>query len=239
MRLLPNDISMRRGNDRRNCIMTDEKFDAVLARYHSRMDDENARMKRDPAAFSRQFDDYLLPVGPEVGWLLHALAVGRNARHILELGTSYGYSTLFLAEAARRTGGKVYTMDLAANKQQYARQQIEDAGLGMNVEWMLGDATQLLKTLAVPFDVVLVDLWKDKYVVCFDLFYANLADNAVIVADNMLIPEMARPEAEAYRSAVRAKSNLQSVLLPIGNGIELTCVWNRPPSQRRDDHAFR
>ena len=91
---------------------------------------------------------------------------------------------------------------------------------------MLGDATEMLKTLEGPFDFVLLDLWKNLYVPCLDLFYGKLAQNAVIVADNMLFPEVVRADAEAYRAAVTRKGNLQSVLLPIGNGIELSCLWN-------------
>lgn len=204
----------------------DIKFQALLTRYHARIAEEDRLMKSDPASFSRRRDEFLLAVGPEVGRLMHALIIGRGAKRILELGTSYGYSTAFLADAARQTGGRVYTLDLAANKQQYARTQLEDAGLAPQVEWHLGDATQVLKTLEGPFDFVLVDLWKDLYVPCLELFYPKLAQNAVIVADNMLFPEWVRTEAEAYRAAVRAKAKLQSVLLPIGNGIELSCLWN-------------
>ena len=203
----------------------DAKLQALLTRYHARIAEENRLAKSDPAGFSRRRDEYLLAVGPEVGWLMHALIIGRGAKRILELGTSYGYSTAFLADAARQTGGRVYTMDLAANKQQYARTQLEEAGLLPQVEWLLGDATQLLKTLEGPFDFVLLDLWKNLYVPCLDLFYGKLAQHAVIVADNMLFPEAARADAEAYRAAVKVKENLQSVLLPIGNGIELSCLW--------------
>jgi predicted O-methyltransferase YrrM len=204
----------------------DTRFEALLARYHARIVEEDRVMKGDPAGFHRRRDEFLLAVGPEVGRLLHALIIGRGAKRILELGTSYGYSTAFLADAARHTGGRVFTMDLAANKQQYARAQLDEAGLLPQVEWMLGDATQMLKTLDGPFDFVLVDLWKDLYVPCLELFYGKLAQNAVIVADNMLFPERVRADAEAYRAAVTAKANLQSVLLPIGNGIELSCLWN-------------
>ena len=203
----------------------DTRFQALLGRYHARIAEEAPLMKSDPAGFFRRRDEYLLAVGPEVGWLLHALIIGRGAKRILELGTSYGYSTAFLADAARQTGGRVYTMDLAANKQQYARTQLDEAGLLPQVEWMLGDATQMLKTLEGPFDFVLVDLWKDLYVPCLELFYPKLAQNAVIVADNMLFPARVRDDAEAYRTAITRKGNLQSVLLPIGNGIELSCLW--------------
>jgi predicted O-methyltransferase YrrM len=204
----------------------DTRFETLLTHYHARMAEEDRVMKSDPAGVSRRRDEFLLAVGPEVGRLMHALIIGRGAKRILELGTSYGYSTAFLADAARQTGGRVYTMDLAANKQQYARTQLEAAGLLPQVEWLLGDATQLLMTLEGPFDFVLVDLWKDLYVPCLDLFYPKLARNAVIVADNMLFPERVRADAEAYRAAITRKRNLQSVLLPIGNGIELSCLWN-------------
>jgi predicted O-methyltransferase YrrM len=203
----------------------DARFQALLTRYHARIAEEDRVMRSDPASFLRRRDDFLLAVGPEVGWLMHALIIGRGAKRILELGTSYGYSTAFLAEAASHTGGRVCTMDLAAGKQQYARSQLDQAGLLPQVEWMLGDATQMLKTLEGPFDFVLVDLWKNLYVPCLELFYGKLAPNAVIVADNMLFPEMVRQDAEDYRRAVKAKGNLQSVLLPIGNGIELSCLW--------------
>jgi predicted O-methyltransferase YrrM len=198
----------------------------LLNRYHARIADERVLMKNDPVGFSSRLDEFLLPIGPEVGWLVHALIIGRGAKRIVELGTSYGYSTAFLADAARQTGGRVFTMDLAANKQAYARSQLEEAGLASPVEWLLGDATQMLKVLDGPFDFVLVDLWKNLYVRCLDLFHGKLADHAVVVADNMLLPESARADAEAYRAAVKRKENLQSVLLPIGNGIELSCVWN-------------
>jgi predicted O-methyltransferase YrrM len=203
----------------------DAKLQALLTRYHARIAEENRLAKSDPAGFSRRRDEYLLAVGPEVGWLMHALIIGRGAKRILELGTSYGYSTAFLADAARQTGGRVYTLDVAAHKQQYARTQLEEAGLLPQVEWLLGDATQLLKTLEGPFDFVLLDLWKNLYVPCLDLFYGKLAQHAVIVADNMLFPEAARADAEAYRAAVKVKGDLQTVLLPIGNGIELSCLW--------------
>jgi predicted O-methyltransferase YrrM len=68
-----------------------------------------------------------------------------------------------------------------------------------------------------------MDLWKDLYVSCFELVYPLLAPNGVIVADNMLWPESARPYADVYRKAVRAKPDLEAILLPIGQGIDI-CV---------------
>src|SRR5262245_47695380 len=89
-------------------------------------------------------DDMLLAVGPVVGRFMHTLIVGHGAKRIVELGTSYGYSAHWLADAARETGGKVITMDVAADKQTYARKRIERAGLAPFVEFRTGDAVDLL-----------------------------------------------------------------------------------------------
>ncbi|HWW65747.1 MAG TPA: class I SAM-dependent methyltransferase [Sphingomonadaceae bacterium] len=208
----------------------DDAFARVLARYESRAAEEERLWRQTaPSEIMARRDEFLLHVGPETGEVLLSLAAARGARHIVELGTSYGYSTLFLAEAARRTGGRVTTLELAKEKQDHARAQLAEAGLAGHVEWLTGDALDLLDTIGPDVDFVLIDLWKDLYVPCLEKLYPKLADNAVIAADNMLLPEIARPEAEAYRAAVRAKPDLQSVLLPIGSGIELSCLWRNPP----------
>lgn len=204
----------------------DAKFDIVLDRYTQRIEAEDALWRTEnPGALFARRDEFLLPVGEEVGRFLHALAVARGAKVIVELGTSYGYSTLFLADAARRTGGMVHSFELSAEKQSHAREQLADAGLASFVEWHLGDAVELLDEVATGVDFVLIDLWKELYIPCFDKIYPKLDNNAVIAADNMLEPAMSRPDAEAYRAAVRSRSDLQSVLLPIGSGIELSCHW--------------
>jgi len=206
--------------------MNSRAFTDVLERYEARADAE-ARMwqSADPGHMFARRDEFLLHVGRETADFLMSLAVARKARRIVELGTSYGYSTLFLAEAARRTGGVVRSYELSAQKQAYARAEIERAGLSAYVDWQLGDAVALLDDEAEGIDFVLIDLWKDLYIPCLKKLYPKLAHNALVAADNMLEPSMSRPEAEAYRAAVRAKADLQTVLLPIGSGIELSCVW--------------
>jgi predicted O-methyltransferase YrrM len=167
-------------------------------------------------------DDRSLPVGPEAGALLNLLVRSLQPKRILELGTSNGYSTLWLAEAAQSYGGKILTIEAVASKQAYARAMLETAGVTGAIEFCQGDAFEFLKTLPGPFDFVLLDLWKDLYVPCLDLFYPKLAPGAVIVADNMIHPVSSHAQAAAYRQAVRAKPHIQSMLLPVGQGIELS-----------------
>lgn len=165
---------------------------------------------------------FLISVGREAGAFLNILVKAVQARLILELGTSYGYSTVWLAEAARATGGKVISLDVAPHKQGFARESLARVGLDGFAEFKAGDALEVLPALPGPFDFVLVDLWKDLYVPCFDRFYPKLKKGALVVADNMLMPAWSREDAERYRAHVRAHQGIESVLLPVGHGLELS-----------------
>jgi predicted O-methyltransferase YrrM len=167
-------------------------------------------------------DDFLIAVGRNTATILNTLAKGMKAKNILELGTSYGYSTIWLAEAARATGGKLTTLEISAKKQDYARNMLARAGLTEHVDFRLGDARETLAALKGPFDFVLLDLWKDLYIPCLDLFYPKLSQGALVAADNMLLPEEYRQDAVAYRKHVRAKPRIDSVLLTVGSGVELS-----------------
>jgi predicted O-methyltransferase YrrM len=205
---------------------SDPKVAAVFADYVARDVEEQARMKEmGPAGFGSR-DELLLPVGEAVGAFLQALILARKPARILELGTSYGYSTLVMADAARAVGATLITMELADYKQAYAREQLARAGLVGVVDFRCGDAVEMIKADAGPFDFILLDIWKELYTPCFDAFYSKLSEEAIIASDNMISPEMARPDVRVYREAVRAKPDLQTVLLPIGQGIELSVKWS-------------
>jgi predicted O-methyltransferase YrrM len=201
----------------------DDAIESVLVEYEKRGAAEFA-LQADigEEQWHERRDEFLIAVGRETGTLLNILAKAIKAQVIVELGTSYGYSTVWLAEAARKTGGKVISLDLSAEKQDYASQVLRRAGLATHVEFLPGDARETLASLPGPFDFVLVDLWKDLYISCFDLFYPKLNPGAFIAADNMLRPESYRPHAIAYRRHARSKPKIDSVLLPVGSGVELS-----------------
>lgn len=205
----------------------DYRVAEVFAEYDARHQRELAAAQDLPrGSFGARRDEFLLPVGADVGAFLHALVIGRGARTVLELGTSYGYSTLFLADAARECDARVTSIDVDANKQAYARTMLERAGLDGRVEFRCGDAVELLEGAGGSWDVVLLDIWKDMYVPCFEAVYPALAEEAIIVSDNMIYPEGARPAVRAYRAAVKAKPDLHTALLPLGSGIEVTVKWS-------------
>lgn len=201
----------------------DQTIETVLREYDQRAEAEMKRMREmPPADMMKHIDEFLLPVGPATGQLMNILIKEQQAQTILEIGTSHGYSTVWLAEAARATGGKVITLDVHAGKQEYARNALKKAGLAELVDFKLGDARESIAALSGSIDFVLLDLWKDLYIPCFDLFYPKLGSGAMVLADNMLFPEFSRADAALYREHVRAKSDMQSMLLPVGSGVELS-----------------
>jgi predicted O-methyltransferase YrrM len=201
----------------------DSRVEAVLAEYDERAAREWALIRDMPLEETiRRVDEFLISIGPDTGTLLNVLIKGARSRSIVELGTSYGHSTVFLAEAARACDGHVVSIDVSAQKQRYAREQLAEAGLDAVVDFVTGDAREVLAAMPGPLDFVLIDLWKDLYIPCFDLVYPKLAEGAFVVADNILFPDMFRAEMNAYRQHVRSQPGIESVLLPVGSGIELS-----------------
>ena len=196
---------------------------AVLAEYHQRMEKEKDLQQSLPREkIDMRIHDFLLPVGEVVGQFLNNMIKAADAKVILEVGTSYGYSTLWLAEAASQTGGKVITLEIHKPKVAYAQAQISKAGLSDFVEFRAGNALRSLRKASETFDFVLVDIWKELYVPAFELFFPKLKPGAYVIADNMIHPAVHQAEVAKYRQAVRAKQAFDTVLLPIGSGIEVS-----------------
>jgi len=201
----------------------DQTVASVLRAYEKRSDEETMRSRAmSDDEFAQHRDEFLLSVGPATGQLLHLLATQSKAKTLLEVGSSFGYSTVWLAEAARNSGGKLISLEAVPEKQEYARAQLQKAGLATFVEFRLGDARASIAAIDAAFDFVLLDLWKHYYIPCFDLLYPKLSPGALVVADNMLYPETTQQHAMDYRKHVRIKRDMQSVLLPVGSGLEVS-----------------
>jgi predicted O-methyltransferase YrrM len=201
----------------------DVAVEKVLEEFEQRSQREWEEIRRmDSEEFQKHMDDFLLSVGSATGQLVNLLIKEAKARTVLEVGSSYGYSTVWLAEAVRETAGSVISLEIHPEKQKQARDAIERAGLRGFVDFKLGDARESLEDLTQTIDFVLLDLWKHLYIPCFDLFYPRLGTGALIVADNMIFPESSREAAAAYQKHIRSKPGIQSLLLPVGFGLELS-----------------
>ena len=198
----------------------DDKVTTVLDAYHELIREQEENRGQTPAAERHtSLDHRLLAVGPQTGQLINILARSFKTPNILELGTSYGYSGIWLADAARASGGRVTTMELEDYKSAFAREMAGKAGLSDYIDFKVGDAVKMIGDLAVGIDFVLLDLWKDMYVPCLEAFYPKLNPGAIIVADNILTH---RADVMGYVRAIRAKPDISSVMLPVGQGIEIS-----------------
>ena len=199
----------------------DQKIEAVLETYHELIREEHSKPRETPPGGRDGGQDRRLrAVGPETGRFINILAKSLEAPTILELGTSFGYSGIWLAEAACASGGKLISMELHAYKTEFAKEMAEKAGLAEHIDFKVGDAVEMIKALPSGVDFILVDLWKDLYIPCLDAFYPKLNPGAIIVADNMFMP--GNEDVKRYGEAVRGKPGITSVLLPVGSGIEVS-----------------
>ncbi|MFT3840309.1 MAG: class I SAM-dependent methyltransferase [Myxococcaceae bacterium] len=201
----------------------DARVRELLSEYERRSAEEWKLMSTlSNAEIGKRIDEFLISVGPDTGQLLHALVRSQKAKCVVELGCSYGYSTVWLADAVRETGGKLHSYELSADKIAFTRGKLATVGLDSFVEFHPGDALQNLPQLAGPIDLALIDCWKDLYLACFDLVHPKLSPQGTVVADNMIFPPDARPEAARYQRHVRATKGIESVTLPIGSGIDVS-----------------
>lgn len=202
-------------------------FEAVLDSYERRRAEEAAFIKTlPPGEWPKHRDGTLLAIGPSTGRLLYDLIAGLEIRSVLEVGTSYGYSTLWLAHALRETGGRLTTIELADYKSDHAREQLRAAGLDDVVDFRTGDALEIIPTLEGPFELAFVDLWKDLYIPSAERFLPKLSPGALVIADNMLKPEWSVPQSQAYSAWIRAQPGIESIQIPFDSGLEishLTC----------------
>jgi caffeoyl-CoA O-methyltransferase len=123
-------------------------------------------------------------VGPVVGKLLYMLARLSNARQIVEMGTAGGYSTLFMANACRHTGGRIITYETKDALARRARDTIAGEGLSNVVEVRCEDAVEAIGSLKGPVDMIFIDIEKKDYVRALPSCARLLRQAGLLVADN-------------------------------------------------------
>lgn len=162
--------------------------------------------------------DAYIPVDPDQGKLLYLTARAINAKVIVEFGTSFGISTIYLAAAARANRGCVIGTELVPTKVKAARENVAQAGLAQFVDIREGDALKTLASLDQTIDFLLLDGWKDIYLPMITLLAPKMRAGAVVLADNIFTFKTAlRP----YVSYMQNRQNgFDSVTLPLGHGME-------------------
>jgi predicted O-methyltransferase YrrM len=150
-----------------------------------------------------------LSVPEEDGRLLRILAESIHAKHVVEVGTSTGYSGLWLLLALARTGGRLTTYEIDRGRHETARRSFERAGLAGQVTLVLGDAHVEITRLKDPVDLVFLDADKDGYPDYLEKLAPRVRAGGLIVAHNMASPS---PDPR-YIEAVTANPAYDTVFL--------------------------
>jgi predicted O-methyltransferase YrrM len=223
-------------------VLCDPRADAVLARLDEEAKRQSAEMRRyydakkqsakratdpDSAVDMAFVRDKFVALDPEKCDLCYMLCRSIKARRVVEFGTSFGVSTIYLAAAVRdnvRSGGGgegiVIGTEIEPTKAAVANRNIAEAGLGDFVEVRVGDARETLKKAGGPVDFLLLDSWIPLVRPVVDVVAPQLRAGAIVVCDNVEIYER---EYADYTSFVRnPKNGFRSVLLSHQGGLELS-----------------
>lgn len=167
----------------------------------------------------------MLNLERETAQLISIMIRSSQRKHLLEIGTSNGYSTLWLAWAAKATGGHVTSIERSPDKQAMADANLRRAGLRDHVELLLGDATEIVASLAGPFDFVFFDADRTSAPDQLKLLLPKLLPGALVLADNVL----SHPDQIAgYLAAVESVPDFDHMVVPVGKGLSVAYKNSRP-----------
>ena len=174
----------------------------------------------------------MLNITRDTGRLLWILVGAIGARRILEVGTSNAFSTIWLADAARATGGRVTTLELNPDKIALARTNLASTGLADTVDIIAGPAADTLARLPGPFDLAFLDADRPSYLTYLELVVPKLRAGGLLIADNVTSHA---GELQEYLARVKSHPRLFSVTVPIGNGEEIALKLLDSGSPGADD----
>ena len=166
-------------------------------------------------------------VGPAVARVLQQLAMMINAKHVFEMGSAIGYSTIWWARAVG-DGGRVTYTDGDAQNAELARRYFARAGVAHRIDIRIGDALEVLSEQRQEFDIIFCDVDKEDYPRAFRLVGPRLRKGGLFITDNVLWsgrviqknPSDASTKAiQEFNRLVYKSSELFTTILPIRDGV--------------------
>ena len=216
-------------------VLHDPKLEALLDRLHARSDAQTAGMdiererrahaqlpaEQAAANLKTYLADKLVALDRDKAAFCYQLCRAGKARRVVEIGTSYGVSTLYLAAAVRDNGGGVViATEYEPQKAEAARAHFAQAGLSRYIDLREGDLRQTLQRIEGPVDFMLMDIWISMARPALELVSPHLRDGAMIVTDNT---EQHRQTYADYFAFIADPANrLRTMTLPFAGGLELT-----------------
>lgn len=192
-------------------------MDANIRKLLQRLEADGLRHDSIETQHSRKLLN-LEPATAEVVAILLRIA---RVRHVLEIGTSNGYSTIWLAATVGPQGGRVTSVDRDPQKHALARENLAAADLLQYVDLHLGDATEVVTHLAGPFDCIFFDADRVSAPQQLDLLLPKLSRPAVLLADNAI----SHPDQIAgYLARVEEIDHISHTIIPVGKGLSVAYI---------------
>jgi predicted O-methyltransferase YrrM len=185
----------------------DEKVDRVLKELDKRKEEE--------LSLGLPPERRLRSIPRETGQFLNILVKAMKAKKILEIGTAFGYSTIWLGEAASKIKGKVITLECNPESAKSAWENLIKAGLDKVIKIVLGDARVTLNEVNGEFDLVFIDAEKKDCITYFDTVFPKTRPGGLIIADNIISHAN---ELVYFKKHIEGFPNVESVTVPIGKG---------------------
>ena len=217
-------------------VIGDPPLEALLAGLHAKSDAQAAAMRAFDADRSDEVQppspnearaflrDKLVALDPDKAEFCYQLCRASNARRVVEIGTSFGVSTLYLAAAIRdnvRPGGGdgvVIGTEYEPDKAAAARAHFEQAGLSRFIDLREGDLRQTLKVIDGPVDFMLMDIWITMARPALELVTPHLRPGAIVITDNA---RQYRSEYADYFAFLEAQG-FRTMTLPFDGGLEMS-----------------
>jgi predicted O-methyltransferase YrrM len=199
-------------------------IEAYLHRFIPDRDTILAEMER--LAKTRHFPI----VGPVVGRLLAQLARLIGAERVLEMGAGFGYSAYWVARVLP-PDGRLLAIERSAENARLAREWLGRTGLDDKVEFIVGDALEVVAGLPGPFDLIFVDVDKEQYPASFSLTVPRLRPGGLLITDNILwsgrvlAPDPAEASTrgvQEYTRLIYENSRLYTTMLPVRDGLAIS-----------------
>jgi predicted O-methyltransferase YrrM len=160
----------------------------------------------------------MLNLEPDTAHFLYLLLRSSQRKHILEIGTSNGYSTIWLAWVAAQNGGHVISIDQNEQKHVLADSNLRKAELRDVVNLIVGDASAIVTKLPGPFDCVFFDADRISAPQQLSLLVPKLTTGAIVLADNVISHPQ---EIAGYLAAIHAMPQFDHMVVPIGKGLSM------------------
>ena len=203
----------------------DKKISRVLKRLENKSNYEEKNFDKIP------HDERMLAITKDTGIFYNTILRMQKPKRILEIGTSTGYSSLWFADAVLGLKTKILTIEQSQKKIEMATRNFKSAGVSKIIQIKQGNAKDILNQMLKEFrknkskkyfDFIFIDADKEEYRFYFDASLKLLKKGGIIAADNIIYPERFQMYIKKYMDYVYTKKNIQTSIIPIGNGQQIS-----------------